>query len=194
MNGVKRMLYGALAVAITAGVAAPASATTLERQSLEALAAANGTVVVGEVLDAYSYWNDEKSFILTDVRIATSQVLKGAAASELTVTLMGGQVGETTTLIIGGATLVPGRAYVLFLNEENLPGAKSVLTVRDHVQGAYDVVLSPGGGLRAISQANSHPLLPDNLGSVDVPGGVKGFPLTAMLQSLRETVARQGGN
>ncbi|HYH46815.1 MAG TPA: hypothetical protein VEG34_14110, partial [Thermoanaerobaculia bacterium] len=80
MNGVKRMLYGALAVAITACVAAPASATTLLRQSVEELAAANGTVVVGEVLSARSYWNDDKSFILTDVRIATSDVVKGAAA------------------------------------------------------------------------------------------------------------------
>lgn len=197
MNGVKRMLYGALAlatIASVAGVAAPASATTLVRQSVEELAAANGTVVVGEVLGAHSYWNDEKSFILTDVRIATSDLIKGSAAGEVTVTLMGGQVGETTTLIIGGAHLVPGRSYVLFLNEENLPGAKGVLTVRDHVQGAFDVVLGGDGGLRAVSQANSHPLLADRLGSIDVPGGTKGFPLSAMLLSLRETIARQGGN
>ncbi|HYH44964.1 MAG TPA: hypothetical protein VEG34_04715, partial [Thermoanaerobaculia bacterium] len=82
----------------------------------------------------------------------------------------------------------------LFLNEEDLPGVKGVLTVRDHVQGAYDVVLGQDNSLRAVSQANGHPLLAGSLGSVDVPGGTKGFPLAAMLQSLRETVARQGGN
>lgn len=107
------------------------------------------------------------------------------------MTLMGGQVGETTTLIIGGAQLIPGKAYVLFLNEENLPGAKGVLTVRDHVQGAFDVVLAKDG-LRAISQANGHPLVPDRLGYIDAPGGVEGFPLAAMMKSLRETVDRKG--
>lgn len=193
MNGVKRMLSrGALALAIAAGVVAPADATTLMRQSVEELTAANGTVIVGEVLDAHSYWNAEKNFILTDVQIAVADTVKGTPASQITVTLMGGQVGDTTTLIIGGAQLIPGKAYVLFLNEADLPGAKGVLTVRDHVQGAFDIVLGKHG-LRAVSQANGHPLVPDNLGYVDAPGGTGGFPLDAMLKSLRDTVARLDG-
>ena len=193
MNGVKRILRGVLAIAITAGVAAPVSATTLVRQSLDELVAANGTVVVGEVLDATSYWNADKTFILTDVVVAVADAVKGTPGSEITVTLMGGKVGETTTLIIGGAQLVPGNAYVLFLNNEDLPGVKGALTVRDHVQGAFDIKIGKGGALRAVSQANGHPLVPDRLGYVDAPGGTNGFPLNALLQSLRETV-QKGGN
>lgn len=190
---VKRILCGVVAVAITAGVAAPAGATTLVRQSLDELVVANDTVVVGEVLDAKSYWNADKTFILTDVRVAVADAAKGTPGSEVTVTLMGGKVGDTTTLIVGGAQLVPGSAYVLFLNREDLPGVKGALTVRDHVQGAFDIKIGKGGALRAVSQANGHPLVPDRLGYIDAPGGTNGFPLNAMLQSIRETV-RKGGN
>lgn len=190
MKVVKGLMRGVLAVAIAASVAAPASATTLMRASLDELVAENETIVVGEVVDVESYWNADQSFILTDVRFRTSDVLKGNLRSdELTITVMGGQVGDLTTLIIGGPQLFPGHSYVLFLNEESLPGAQGVLTVRDLVQGAFDVVMAKDG-LRAVSQANGHPLLPDAKGYMDAPGGVEGFPLTAMMQSIREIAAR----
>ena len=188
----KRLLRGALVLAMAASAVAPASATSLIRESLDDLVAGNGAVVLGEVLDSYSYWNAEGTFILTDVRFRADDVLKGDLQDrELTVTLMGGTVGETTTLILGGAELIPGNSYVLFLNEEDLPGAKGVRTVRDHAQGAFNVVMS-GRGLRAISQANQHPLLPDKNGYFDAAGGPEGYPLTSMMQSIREIAGREG--
>lgn len=186
MRGLRRVLCGVMAVAIAASLAAPASATTLKRMDVEDLVAANQNVVVGQVLDARSYWNKDKTFILTDVRVSVNEVVKGNLQdSEITVTLMGGRVGDLTTLIIGGAELLPGKSYLLFLNEENLPGKKRVQTVRDHCQGAFDLVIGKDG-LRAISQANRHPLVPDSLGYVDAPGGVQGTPFNAMIQSIRD--------
>ncbi len=180
-------MCGVAAVAIAASLAVPANATTLRRMALEELVAANRTVVVGQVVDARSYWNKEKTFILTDVRIAVNDVLKGKLQDqELTVTLMGGRVGELTTLIVGGPELLPGKSYLLFLNEERLPGVKAQ-TVRDLCQGAFDLVIGKDG-LRAVSQANRHPLIPDNLGYVDAPGGVEGVPFNAMIQSIRGLV------
>lgn len=182
------MLRYGMALAIAAGVVAPAGATTLVRAGLEKLVAENSTIVVGDVVDANSYWNADGSFILTDVRLAVSQVLKGRSQDrEIKITLMGGRVGDLTTLIIGGPELVPGRSYVLFLNNEDLPGVQGVTTVRDLVQGAFDLVLAKDG-VRAISQANGHPLLPDAKGYVDAPGGVEGMPLNAMIESIREQV------
>lgn len=188
MSLVRTALRGALAFAIAAGTVASADATTLIRASLDKLVGTNETVVVGEVLDASSYWNAEGNFILTDVRVSASEVLKGELSNrEFTVTLMGGQVGETTTLIIGTAQLIPGRAYVMFLNSEDLPGAKSVLTVRDHAQGVFDIQMNKDlRGMRAVSQANGHPLVPDNQGYLDAPGGVEGFPYNAFVKSIRE--------
>jgi hypothetical protein len=188
MHVARRMLRYAMALAIATAVVAPAGATTLMRAGLEKLVAENATVVVGDVVDANSYWNADGSFILTDVRFAVSEVVKGRPQNrEITITLMGGQVGDLTTLIIGNAQLIPGRSYVLFLNEEDLPGAKSALTVRDLVQGAFDLVIAKDG-VRAVSQANGHPLIPDAKGYGDAPGGVEGMPLNALIQSVREQV------
>jgi len=187
----KKVFCTLMAIAIVVGVAAPASATTLVRQGLENLVASNETVMVGEVLDAQSYWNAEGNFILTDVHIQAHEMLKGEGGGrELTVTLMGGTVGDVTTLIVGGAELIPGNSYVLFLNQEDLPGAPSAVTVRDHCQGAYDLLIAGDGSLRAVSQANRHPLVPDARGYIDAPGGVEGFPLNAMRQSILDLVNR----
>jgi hypothetical protein len=172
-------------------ITAPLGATTLVRQDLDALVTSNQRVIVGEVIDAVSYWNEDKTFILTDVRIAPDETIKGKAEGELIVTLLGGKVGDLTTLIVGGAELVPGRSYVLFLNPEKLPGARQALTLPDHCQGAFEIT-SKRGGLRAVSQASRHPLAPDRSGRIDAPGGAEGFPLATLLESLRGTVKRQG--
>jgi hypothetical protein len=180
----------ALAIGIAAGTVASAGATTLRRASLEDLVAGNRTVVVGEVRDAHSYWNEERTFILTDVRIAAKEVLKGDPRTrELKITIMGGTVDDLTTLIIGGAELIPGKSYVLFLNEDDLPGAKAVPTVREHSQGVFEIVRARDG-VRAISQAKGHPLVADALGFVDPPGGAEGLLLDNMIQEVREIAGR----
>jgi len=186
MKVAKRKWAGVVTAALVAVLAAPASATTLIRASLDHLTDGNGTVVVGEVVDAYSYWNEDGTFILTDVRVAVNERLKGKLDDgELTVTIMGGTVGDLTTLIVGGAELIPEHSYVLFLDEEDLPGARGVRTVRDHCQGVFEVEIAEDG-LRAVSQANGHPLLPDASGAFDAPGGAEGFPLEAMIETIRE--------
>jgi hypothetical protein len=175
----------ALALILTALAALPAGATTLIRQGLEGLTAENETIVFGRVLDIHSYWNADHSMILTDVRVRPSQVLKGdRAAREVTFTLLGGTVGDITTLIIGGPELVPGSDYVLFLNRELLQGGREFLTVRSLVQGAFDVTGS-GAGRKVVSQANAHPLVPDASGIAEPPGGVDGLTLDDMIQRVR---------
>lgn len=188
----RALLCGVLILFLAAGAAAPSGATSLIRQSLEGLVADNETIVVGQVLEAHSYWNEAGTFILTDLRIKATDVLKGDPKDdEFTVTLMGGSVGDLTTLIVGGAELIPGKPYVLFLNEDNLPGVQGVRTVRHHSQGVFEVVKARDG-LRAVSQALRHPLVPDALGFVDPPGGAKGILLADFAKSIRESVARQG--
>jgi len=188
MQAVRNLLRGGLAVALLSLAVAPAPATTLIRADLDHLVAGNATIVLGEVLDASSHWNDQRTFIFTEVRIAPLEVFKGKLRNRaLTVTLMGGTVGDLTTLIVGGAELIPGKSYVLFLNEEDLPGVKGARTVRDHSQGAFDIVLAKDG-IRAVSQANRQPLVPDAKGIVEPPGGLQGIPLDALRQEIRELV------
>ncbi len=61
--------------------------------------------------------------------------------------------------------------------------------MRDLVQGAFDLVIAKDG-LRAISQANSHPLVPDAKGYVDAPGGIEGMPLNDLILTVRQQVER----
>ena len=176
----------ALALVLTALAAIPAGATTLIRQGLDKLTAENQSVVQGRVLDIHSYWNAEHTMIMTDVRVQVSQVLKGdRTAREVTFTLLGGTVGEITTLIIGGPELVPGSEYVLFLNREALYGGRDVLTMRDLCQGAFEIS-DLGSGRRVFSQALGHPLLPDAEGLQEPPGGVDGLALDDMLAQVRQ--------
>lgn len=183
MPGIVTGVLLTLALAFTV---APVSATTMVRQGLEALTAENQQVVYGRVLDIHSYWNAEHTMIMTDVRVQVAQVLKGdKAAREITFSLLGGTVGDITTLIIGGPEIVPGSEYVLFLNRENLHGNRSVLTVRDLSQGAFEIA-DLGAGKRVYSQALSHPLLTDRLGLDQPPGGVEGFAIDDMLAQIRQ--------
>lgn len=194
MHSVRSALNRALAFALAAGIAAEANATTLIRSGLDDLVATSRTVVVGEVREAHSYWNDDNTFILTDVRITATEVLKGNPKDrDLTVTLLGGTVGDLTTLIVAGAELIPGRSYVLFLGPDDLPGRKAVPTVGHHSQGVFEVIKARDG-VRAISQANRHPLMPDALGFVEPPGGDQGLLLDKMIRSIREITIRQGSH
>lgn len=179
-------------LALAACVVAPLGATTLKRMSLDDLVFDNATIVRGQVLDAVSRWNDDHTFMLTDVRIAIDETIKGRVRGEtITVTLMGGRIGDMTTLVIGSAELIPGNSYVLFLNREDLPGARA-LTVRDHVQGAFDIV--PGQtGPKAVSQASQHPLLPDFFGESEPPGGKEGIYLDDMVREIKAIDARLAG-
>ena len=127
---IQRRWLGALALAAALGLAAPAGASSFARMGLDELVDENPTIVVGEVVGSRSYWNDAQTFILTDYRIAVSDVLKGAVASrEITVTIPGGKVGDLTSVIVGGADLAAGKPSVLFLDRKDLLGSRGVLTV-----------------------------------------------------------------
>lgn len=186
-----RGLSGILALVIAVGLAMPAGASTFARVDLDYLVAENDAAVVGEVLSTRPYWNESGSFILTDVRLAVSEVLKGSVGTrEITVTIPGGQVGDLVSVIVGGAELKPGKWYVLFLDRVDLMGARNVLTVHDHCQGVFDVEMA-GDGLRAVSQGRRQELLPDVLGNSDPIGGAKGMPFIHLTQAVRELAGRQ---
>jgi hypothetical protein len=182
LNRVARITL--LAAALVFLMAAPAGSTTLIRSGLETLTADNAMIVQGKVLEIHSYWNADRTFIFTDVRFQPTRVLKGDRAQrEITFTLMGGTVGEITTLIVANPDLAPGSEYLLFLNREELPAATERVTVRDLAQGAFDIVRG-----RAVSQAIHHPLLPDSEGRTDPPGGRDGLAVRDIVDEIGRIV------
>jgi len=185
MRRVARLLWG-LTIAIALGLDAPARASSFARVGLDYLVAENGLIVLGEVLSTRSYWNDPGTLILTDVQVSVSEVLKGKWNNhEITVTIPGGTVGDDTIAVVGGAELVSGNSYVLFLKKGDLPGAGGVHVVRDHSQGVFEI--QPGkDGPRAVSQAVRLELVPDAFGDAAAPGGAPGLRLQALRRSVRD--------
>lgn len=174
-----------LATAAVVTMAAPATATTLVRQSVERLARENSAALTARVVDLHSYWNEDHSFIFTDVTLRPTSVLKGLrGGSDVTMTLMGGTVGEITTLVIGSPELVPGSEYLMFLNDEELPGGRVRTTVRDLVQGVFEVSRVNGRAV-ARSLAIGHPLQPDAEGLTDPAGGYAGIALEELEAQVR---------
>ncbi|MEA2563353.1 MAG: hypothetical protein QOH06_4857 [Acidobacteriota bacterium] len=193
MNRMRKALFG-LAALLAAGTAPPVDASTFNRVGLDYLVAENGTIVVGEVVDARSYWNEGRTFILTDYRVSVTEVLKGqGAAREITVTIPGGTVDDLTARLVGAADLVPGKWYVLFLDRANMMGARGLLSVRDHSQGVFDLEMT-AQGLRAVSQARRHSLRPDARGNGVPVGGGEGMPFTTLIQTVRELADRERGS
>lgn len=193
MSRMRPLLLGFAAALIVAGATPPASGSTFVRVDLDYLAAENSTIIIGEVVDARSYWNEPGTLILTDVRVLVAEVLKGKLDDqEVTVTLPGGKVGDVASVVVGGAELIPGKSYILFLRQGSLPGAANVRTVSDHSQGVFEV-RKTRDGLRAVSQAARMGLVPDFRGNARPPGGVEGLPFNAIVQSVRELVAQRVG-
>ncbi|MDA8019238.1 MAG: hypothetical protein MPN21_17495 [Thermoanaerobaculia bacterium] len=173
------------------GLSSPSEATTLKRMSVEKLAATNTSVTIGTVVESRSYWNEGGTFILTDVVIEPDAVLKGQAVrgSRMVLTLMGGQVDDLATVIVGGASFELGKSYVIFSSVSDLPGAPSVSTVRDHSQGVFELIQSADGHLRAVSQASDQHLIADDRGQKSAPGGERGMDFDGLLRSIERGVS-----
>jgi hypothetical protein len=170
----------------------PAGASSFGRLGIEDLVAGNELIVTGEVLETHSYWTEPGTLILTEVRFAVSEVLKGEpGASEIKVTLPGGRIGDRANVVVGGADLAPERSYLLFLRRGDLPGAKGVRMVADFGQGAFEIRLGKGG-LRAVSQATRDTLIANAIGDSSPLGGADGLSLDALRSSVHDLVGRGG--
>ena len=192
------LVCGVGALALAGVLAMPAEALTLKRADLDKLVAGNSAIVVARVDGASPYLASGTKFVLTDFRVTVQQVLKGNVTGTFSVTMMGGTVGDLTTLIPGGAVLMPGRTYVLFLRTETLPGTRGVATVGEHTQGVFDIAVV-NGVKWAVSQAAGMALIrgEDDEGEEeefpDVPGGAEGMSLDQLVREIQRRVKETAG-
>lgn len=182
-----------LAIAGLALSALPAQASTFRQADVEELTRQNSTVMVGKVVDSFSYWNEDGTAILTDVTVQPESLLKGAKTQQgsTTLTLLGGEVDGLRQVIIGGAELELGESYVIFASQSDLPGAEKVQTLPDHSQGVFEISLGNDGELRAKSQARNIPLKPGKTGAKSAPGGLDGLDFNQLLQTVTSVVNSQ---
>lgn len=99
--------------------------------SIERLARQAEVVVIGEVTATAGEWDAARSNIHTRVHLAVHEILKGAAASALSFTRLGGQVGDRVSVVGGAVQFAPGERVLVFLAH----GPEGGLRLSDLIHG-----------------------------------------------------------
>jgi hypothetical protein len=142
-------------------VAVPAQAM-VEQLTPDELAQRAATIVVGRVASSnarrlVSPAESELAPVVTDTRVDVTEVLKGDATSQLTLTLPGGRLAGTNVWVSNVPTFVPGERCILFLDGRGrlLGWRAGKLEIVDGFVPAMDASLQDAE--RRISQAAGAP-------------------------------------
>lgn len=112
---VPRMKRLAAFIILLGAVAAPLSATLVERLSLEQLAGRSERIVHGRCLRTWSAWDASHQAIWTHCEVDVVEPLKGGPAKTLVVSEPGGVVDGVEMTIDGVPRFEAGEEMVLFL-------------------------------------------------------------------------------
>lgn len=93
------------------------SAATVRQLQLDELVEGSSVIVQGMVEDVRSYLVPERGWVATDTRIRVTDTLKGNAGGYVTVTQLGGVVGDTGMLVPGSAQFRRGEEAIVFLKQ-----------------------------------------------------------------------------
>lgn len=167
------------------GIAAVLPALTVEQVPLERLARESGIIVRGIVMTTGARWEGNTIHTTTTVRVTES--LKGAAGTEITVTQLGGTVGEVTAEIPGTPVLRPGDDVVLFLTPWQ--GKNWIHSI---VLGKFSVTTSEGVAM-AVNDLRNIGLVDPVTGRevTEGEGKEQRFLLPAFLERIRTLVAAE---
>jgi hypothetical protein len=193
----KRLLALAGIVMMLAAYHTPIDATTVEARSLREMAAEAPSIVHGTVVATSSRWNDNRSLIVTDIRIEVHEVLKGDDISEVVVTQPGGAVGNLRVDADGAVIFSPGEEAILFLNRSSR-GHTYVVGLS---QGRFHVDEDPQGRklVRGLDPEHLNVIRSSAApaGADPTPGaGGRGVPLDQFLGGVRDLVGdavKEGG-
>jgi hypothetical protein len=113
----KRLLPSALLIL---SLLTSAHATTVRRLSLDDLVAKAEVIVAGQVIDSRTYRTSDGKLILTSTTVQVGENIKGKTPPTLTVTTVGGKVGNTILRVSGMPEFQPGENAVLFLERSGV--------------------------------------------------------------------------
>ncbi len=200
----KRLLALAGALVMLAAYNTPVHATTVEAMSLRRMATEAPSIVHGTVVAISSRWTENRSIIVTEIRIAVHEVLKGDDVSEIVVTQPGGTVGSLRVDADGAVSFREGEEAILFLGRS----PRGLTYVVGLSQGRFDVVVDRQGrklvrgldpeGLNVI-RSSAAPAGPAGTTPAvgDGEGGSRGaVPLDQFLGGVRDLVrdaVKEGG-
>lgn len=128
--------------ALIVAAAVPASASIFVAMDRAELVAASQAVVVGQVVGARSFWNEDATAILTEAVVRVDETVAGAAPRFVTVRTFGGTVGSLRIEAHGFPTFREGQRMVLFLD-----GVDATAEVVGYQQGQYRIVTRASDGI-----------------------------------------------
>lgn len=105
-----RLLLSVAVCVVTLNAFATVFRDTTDRQLLDR----SDAVVVALVRDAAAHARPDGS-IVTDYHLIVEETLKGRAAATITVTELGGRVGDRLTFVADGASYAPGERVIAFV-------------------------------------------------------------------------------
>ncbi|MCS7315113.1 MAG: hypothetical protein RMI94_04405 [Bryobacterales bacterium] len=173
----------AILIGILAGLA---PATTLEKLSLEEMAARATAIVRGRV--TASWCAQRGPLIYTHYRVQVTERWKGPEAAVIEVVVPGGTVGGVRQSFTGTPKLGQGAEYVLFLWR----GPSGLTHILGFTQGVFDLTRDSSGELVAARAAAPEVLLEPASGRPvsDVPLRLKLDDLSRRIRSALATPAR----
>jgi hypothetical protein len=127
------------AVVLLAVWSSLATATTVRRLDFDQLVAESELIVHARVVGSQSYIMPSRGWILTDTRIEVLDTVKGSPARFITVTELGGVVGDTGMIVPGTARFRQGEEAVVFL--KNVAGRWRTSGL---IQGKFPIVEERG--------------------------------------------------
>ena len=138
----------------------PARAAFDQVPTFDELVTEAGSIVLTEVLETKSGWRQlgDRRAIVTDVRLRVERSLKGRNDGVVTVSLLGGFVGDVNQRVAGMPHFLVGDNDVLFLSAQRT--LVSPIVGMSH--GRFRVVMGHGGAGRYVTNAALQPILSVN--------------------------------
>lgn len=123
--------------------------------SIEELAQTSTSVVVGKAIDVRSFWNDDRTAIMTEVKLQVDERVGGDSASETIITIPGGRVGNSLYEVSDMPTFIEGEEVVVFLWQD--PSGRNLVT--GGAQGRIGITLDEKLGRRVLKTDITTPQL-----------------------------------
>jgi hypothetical protein len=167
-----------------------ATATTVQKFTLQELARKSSTIAMARVDDAYSSWDQNHKEIYTFYTLQVLDHVKGMKG-ETTITLrqLGGIVDNMESIVPGMPSFRKGEEVVVFLTQKDAAGYPWVMGLQ---QGKYTVVTDASGKKSVRNE------LTDELTRVGSGGAEKGpsvsgdLPLGAFLDGIKTDLDEAG--
>ena len=153
-----RMNFPLAAVLLLAPVAA--EATIFRAVEFEEKVENASTIVVGQLVNQQSRWDNQRKNILTYSTFRVEKTLKGQPAQEITLVTPGGKVDNISQEIIGVPQFEQGEEHVLFVRH-----TQAGPTVAFLEQGDYRVEKNSRGDRLAIPAVSSAVLVDTGRGT-----------------------------